>query len=97
MKIKTAFDARSRLGTKAIIDARDKIITKKKSGGGDARNKIVKNQVDKGTFDARSLLQRQHQKSGRKQKNGGFVSVLQFVVDKHEQMYQFCADWIMLK
>lgn len=68
---KNSLGARSRLGPKAITDARDKIITIKKNGGGDARNKIVKIQVEKGTFDARSLLQRQHQKSGRKKGNGG--------------------------
>ena len=51
------------MGGKAVTDARDKIVINKRSGKGDARNRIVKNQVEKGTFDARSLLQRQAQKS----------------------------------
>ncbi|XP_055875914.1 uncharacterized protein LOC106051257 isoform X1 [Biomphalaria glabrata] len=61
------FDAREKLKTKKVLDARDKIIYNKKSGVGDARNKIVQKQVQKGTFDARSLLQRQ----GKKRKLAG--------------------------
>ncbi|KAH9492817.1 polymerase delta-interacting protein 3 [Bulinus truncatus] len=57
------FDARQKLGPKKILDARDKIIHNKKTGAGDARNKIVEKQVQKGTFDARSLLQRQGKKA----------------------------------
>ncbi|CAL1530847.1 unnamed protein product [Lymnaea stagnalis] len=57
------FDARQKLGPKKILDARDKIIINKKSGRGDARNKIVQKQVQKGTFDARTLLQRQAKKT----------------------------------
>lgn len=61
------FDARQKLSTKtALKDARDKIITNKKSGKGDARNKIVLKQVQKGTFDARSLIQRHQEKGQRK-------------------------------
>lgn len=65
------FDARQKLGPKNILDARDKIIINKKSGAGDARNKIVQKQVQKGTFDARSLLQRQAKKSKRRGKRAG--------------------------
>ncbi|XP_059168993.1 polymerase delta-interacting protein 3-like [Physella acuta] len=65
------FDARQKLGPKNILDARDKIIINKKSGAGDARNKIVQKQVQKGTFDARSLLQRQAKKSKRRGKRVG--------------------------
>lgn len=70
------FDARNRLGPKTFVDARDKIIVKKKSGAGDARNKIVQIQVQKGTFDARSLLQRQAGKLHAKLKTApeNFVS-----------------------
>ncbi|CAG5133063.1 unnamed protein product [Candidula unifasciata] len=66
-------DARQRLGPKPVIDARDKIIINKKSGVGDARNKIVQKQVQKGTFDARSLLQRQARKiQGKVNRPGNF-------------------------
>jgi len=52
----------------SVKDARDRIINNKKSGVGDARNKIVNLQVKKGTFDARSILQRQNK--GTRQTNG---------------------------
>ncbi|XP_005111815.1 polymerase delta-interacting protein 3 isoform X2 [Aplysia californica] len=71
LQIRKTFDARSKLGPKAVVDARDKIVVIKKGGGGDARNKIVQKQVQKGTFDARSLLQRQAQKAVRKKGPGG--------------------------
>ncbi|BFZ03035.1 hypothetical protein BsWGS_06074 [Bradybaena similaris] len=67
-------DARQRLGPRPVIDARDKIIINKKSGVGDARNKIVQKQVQKGTFDARSLLQRQSRKTqGKINRTGNFT------------------------
>lgn len=65
------FSAPGRLGQKKVEDARDKILTIKKNGKGDARNKIVQIQVQKGTFDARSKIKRQNQKTSNRTKNGG--------------------------
>ncbi|GFR85083.1 polymerase delta-interacting protein 3-like [Elysia marginata] len=70
-----AFDARQKLSAKtAPKDARDKIIINKKNGKGDARNKIMFKQVQKGTFDARSLIQRHQKKVQGQRKEPGFTS-----------------------
>ena len=69
------FDARQKLSAKAPVDARDKIIINKKSGKGDARNKIVSKQVQKGTFDARSLIQRHKKKAQGQRKGPAFTAV----------------------
>ncbi|GFO04240.1 polymerase delta-interacting protein 3-like [Plakobranchus ocellatus] len=69
------FDARQKLAAKvAIKDARDKIIVNKKSGKGDARNRIVSKQVQKGTFDARSLIQRHKKTVGGPNRGNGFTT-----------------------